>query len=183
MAWRALVTPWRGCTIACQLAAFRDLYGRDPDFVDGHQHVHALPGLRRLVLDLVEGETAGRPWLRDPADEFARIARRPCVRKAVAVASLAAGFGRSARERGLRTNLGFSGFSDFGEDAAEMVGGAFRVPGPAHLAMCHPGYVDDDLRALDPVVGSRERELAYLASDAAASVTGASLIVDRGTLW
>jgi meso-butanediol dehydrogenase/(S,S)-butanediol dehydrogenase/diacetyl reductase len=25
--------------------------------------------------------------------------------------------------------------------------------------------------------------IAYLASDAAASVTGASLVVDRGTLW
>jgi predicted glycoside hydrolase/deacetylase ChbG (UPF0249 family) len=32
--------------------------------------------------------------------------------------------------------------------------------------MCHPGYVDDELRALDPALESREAELAYLASDA-----------------
>ena len=32
--------------------------------------------------------------------------------------------------------------------------------------MCHPGYVDDALRRLDPVVESRERELAFLTSTA-----------------
>ena len=30
--------------------------------------------------------------------------------------------------------------------------------------MCHPGYVDDALRRLDPVVDSRERELGFLLS-------------------
>jgi predicted glycoside hydrolase/deacetylase ChbG (UPF0249 family) len=32
--------------------------------------------------------------------------------------------------------------------------------------MCHPGYVDDELRALDPAVESRVAELEYLKSDA-----------------
>jgi predicted glycoside hydrolase/deacetylase ChbG (UPF0249 family) len=31
--------------------------------------------------------------------------------------------------------------------------------------MCHPGYVDDELRALDPAVESRVEELNYLKSD------------------
>ncbi len=31
--------------------------------------------------------------------------------------------------------------------------------------MCHPGEIDDGLRALDPVVASRPLELAYLGSD------------------
>ena len=30
--------------------------------------------------------------------------------------------------------------------------------------MCHPGRVDDDLRALDPVTVTREQELAFLLS-------------------
>ena len=31
--------------------------------------------------------------------------------------------------------------------------------------------------------GHISEAIAYLASDAAASVTGAALVVDRGTLW
>jgi len=32
--------------------------------------------------------------------------------------------------------------------------------------MCHPGFVDDILISLDPLTGQREREYAFLASDA-----------------
>ena len=33
------------------------------------------------------------------------------------------------------------------------------------LIMCHPGFVDDTLRDLDPLTDQREREYAYLAGD------------------
>ena len=32
--------------------------------------------------------------------------------------------------------------------------------------MCHPGFVDAELRRLDPLTTLREREHAFLASDA-----------------
>jgi chitin disaccharide deacetylase len=32
--------------------------------------------------------------------------------------------------------------------------------------MCHPGFVDQTLIGLDPLTDQREREHAYLASDA-----------------
>jgi predicted glycoside hydrolase/deacetylase ChbG (UPF0249 family) len=31
--------------------------------------------------------------------------------------------------------------------------------------MCHPGFVDDTLRRLDPLTTLREREYAYLAGE------------------
>ena len=34
-----------------QFARFDELFGAPPDFVDGHEHVHQFPLLRRLVLD------------------------------------------------------------------------------------------------------------------------------------
>ncbi len=34
------------------------------------------------------------------------------------------------------------------------------------LVMCHPGYVDDTLIALDPLTDQRKTEYDYLASDA-----------------
>ncbi|MFJ5370102.1 hypothetical protein ACIPIA_12840, partial [Bosea sp. CER48] len=35
-------------------------------------------------------------------------------------------------------------------------------PGAAHLVMCHPGFVDDELVRLDPVTATRPVEHAAL---------------------
>ncbi|HEY5798265.1 MAG TPA: hypothetical protein VIU82_24950, partial [Bosea sp. (in: a-proteobacteria)] len=37
-------------------------------------------------------------------------------------------------------------------------------PGPAHLVMCHPGFIDDELARLDPVIATRPIEHAALAA-------------------
>lgn len=152
--------------VARQLDAFEQRLGRAPDFVDGHQHVHVLPGIRRAVLDAVETRyPAGAVYLRDPSDSLAAIrARGVAVGKALIVAGLAAGLGRAAARRGIPTNRGFSGFSAF-DDRRDFAGDLARFliqPGPAHLVMCHPGYVDDELAALDPVVATRPLEHAAL---------------------
>ncbi|WP_407519829.1 ChbG/HpnK family deacetylase [Methylobacterium oryzisoli] len=151
-----------------QLDAFAQALGRAPDFLDGHQHVHVLPGVRGAVLAALAARgLAGRVWLRDPGDRLPAILARPASPKALLVRSLAAGFRAAAAQAGFSTNRGFSGFSDFGpgEGFAAAFERAFAALGPAPLVMCHPGHVDEELRALDPVVASRPAELAYLASD------------------
>jgi len=159
--------------IGRQFDAFADAFGRAPDFVDGHQHVHALPRVRRaLFAALRRRGCAGSLWLRDPSDRLSAIARRGvAAAKAVQVRALAAGFRRSARRAGFRVNEGFSGFSPF---EASAVGAtfesAFRYLGPRPVVMCHPGYPDEDLRRLDPVVEVRRDEFDYLASDAFAEL-------------
>ena len=40
------------------------------------------------------------------------------------------------------------------------------------LVMCHPGFVDETLESLDPLTTQREREYAYLASDAFPGIAG-----------
>ena len=63
--------------IGRQLDAFEDRLGRPPDFIDGHQHVHVLPGVRRGLLDAVASRyAAGSVYLRDPADSAAAIRAR-----------------------------------------------------------------------------------------------------------
>ena len=156
--------------IARQLDAFAAAFGRPPDFIDGHQHVHALPGVRGALFAALDARRlGGRLWLRDSADGIARIlARGVEPAKASAVAILAWGFGRQARARGFATNAGFAGFSafdparDYGRDFARYL----QAPGPRHLVMCHPGRVDAELAALDPVTTAREAELAFLLSPA-----------------
>jgi chitin disaccharide deacetylase len=64
-----------------QLDRFTAGTGFPPDFIDGHQHVHALPRVRRALLEVVSARFSGpRPLIRDPADTFAAIAgRAACV--------------------------------------------------------------------------------------------------------
>lgn len=157
--------------IGRQIDAFAQAMGRAPDFVDGHRHVHVLPGVRAALFNALaqRAEPGRRPWLRDPFDTPARIAARGiCAAKAQIVAGLAAGFGRAARARGFHVNRGFSGFSDF--DPSRSFAADFRryliAPGPRHLVMCHPGRVDAELERLDPVVTTRPLELAYFSSEA-----------------
>ena len=154
--------------IGRQIDSFEEAFGDAPAFVDGHQHVHVLPGIRpALIQALTARGYAGRVWLRDPSDRATAILRRPIGRsKALIVKSLARGFARSAHAAGFRTNAGFSGFAplDLSVPAARVFEEAFSKLGTHPLVMCHPGYVDDDLRALDPALESRVEELNYLKS-------------------
>jgi predicted glycoside hydrolase/deacetylase ChbG (UPF0249 family) len=152
--------------ISRQLERFETELGYPPDFVDGHQHVHALPGLRTAVVCALRQRYAGRrPLVRDPVDRpVAIIARRVAAMKSLTLAALAAGFGAMARKSGFQTNHGFSGVSTFDESVpyGRELDRFFAYPGPRHLVMCHPGHPDAELARLDPVVGRRKAELETL---------------------
>jgi chitin disaccharide deacetylase len=158
--------------IRAQIDAFEQAMGRGPDFIDGHQHAHGLPGIRDLLLAEAATRYAareGRPWLRDSADRAFRIIRRGAhTRKAFAVSFVSAGFGKAARAAGFQTNDGFAGFSAFDPlaDLTADMASYLTSPGARHLVMIHPGEVDDELRGLDPAVESRAAEQAFLLSDA-----------------
>jgi len=151
-----------------QLDAFEQALGRAPDFVDGHQHVHVLPGIRGAVLASVARRyPAGSVYLRDPSDRAAAIrARGVAVGKALVISGLGFGMRRAAARRGIPVNRGFSGVSPFdpARDLASDLARFLVGPGPAHLVMCHPGFIDDELRMLDPVVATRPLEHAALAT-------------------
>jgi chitin disaccharide deacetylase len=109
----------------------------------------------------------GSVYLRDPADSPLAIrARGVAVAKALVIAGLALGFGQGARRAGIPVNRGFSGVAPF--DPARDFGADLRRflirPGPAHLVMCHPGFIDDELARIDPVIATRPLEHAVLAA-------------------
>lgn len=144
--------------IAAQFARFAAVTGRPADFVDGHQHVHHLRGVRSLVLAETK-RSAPDAWLRDCADSVAGILTRPFVSKAVGSAWRGRGFRAAAHRAGLPTNDGFAGHYDFGEDFAGLFPRFLRRPGEHHLVMVHPGA--DDLPG-DQIGAARVREAAFL---------------------
>jgi predicted glycoside hydrolase/deacetylase ChbG (UPF0249 family) len=167
--------------IARQIDSFAQYFGRLPDYVDGHQHVHALPGIRDALLRILTEQglagqgLAGRLWLRDPGDRLQAIIARPLRRKALAVAALTAGFASRAAACSFALNEGFAGFSGFDprRDYTEIFVASLRSPGPRHLVMCHPGHSDEALARLDPATSSRDAELAFLLSPAFPQVLAA----------
>ena len=153
-----------------QLDAFEERVGFAPDHIDGHEHVHVLWGIRGPLFDVLERRYPGaKPLVRDPWDRWRAIRTRGLARtKAAAVAALALGFGAGARQRGLPTNEGFSGFSNFDvkEPYAQELERALVEPGPRHIVMCHPGHPDAELAGIDPVVERRRMEYETLMRDA-----------------
>lgn len=149
-----------------QIARFEGACGFPPDFIDGHQHVHALPRVRRALIEVIGRRYRDhRPLIRDPEDKPAAILKRQAVpHKAFAINVLSRGFGQKIRAAGFPTNLGFSGVSAFDLDTPfeNELASFFTIRGPRHLVMCHPGYPDAELAELDPVVERRHQELDAL---------------------
>jgi predicted glycoside hydrolase/deacetylase ChbG (UPF0249 family) len=152
-----------------QLDRFEDAWGSSPDYIDGHQHVHVLPGVREPLLDEIERRyPRGSVWLRNCAESPSRAwARRVAVGKAWLLFVLGRRFAVMARERGHAVNDGFSGLHDFSERVPfrQLMQAFLSNLGPRPLIHVHPGHVDAELIAIDPLTTPRESEFAYLASD------------------
>lgn len=155
-----------GAEIERQLDRFEDHFGRGPDFVDGHQHVHQLPVVREALAARLAGTGA---YVRLCAEPTARILRRGvAVPKALLIARLGGGLARLARRAGIPHNRGFSGVYDLSgkEPFAPLMERFVTGIRPGALVMCHPGFPDAELAAVDPVTTPRRAEHDYLAGDA-----------------
>ena len=142
-----------------------------PDLVDGHQHIHVVPGIREVVLEtLARRYPMLPPLVRDPSDRWEAIAARPSAKsKAALVAMLALGFAAAARRRGLPINQGFSGFSKFDLSVpyASELAEALKHLGARPIVMCHPGHPDAEPAHGDPVAARRRMEYDALMADRA----------------
>ncbi|HEY4143182.1 MAG TPA: ChbG/HpnK family deacetylase [Pseudolabrys sp.] len=150
--------------IAIQLEAFRQIFGTLPDFVDGHQHVQLFPQVRDAFIKTV-AEIAPNAWVRQCGR--ANSLRRLHDRKALVLDILSMAFRRRSERQGLATNPAFAGAYDFSPKAkfAKIFPRFLTGLPDGGLIMCHPGFVDTQLQALDPLTTLREHEFAYFNSD------------------
>jgi len=148
--------------VHAQLRAFIHAVGVPPRFIDGHQHVHHLPGLRDSILDMAE-----------------HVQPLPALRSTGRLVGPGAGFkrwmiertGGRALEAGLKQrvlahNPALLGAYDFVDTD---YGGLMRrwlqvLPPEGGLLFCHPGVRDPD-DPPDVIAAARTRELAYLGSN------------------
>ena len=152
--------------IATQLKAFVTAFGRAPDFVDGHQHVHLFPQVREPLLEMVK-EVAPQAWVRQ-CGRVSALSRRPLGPQGAAARRAEPHVpARAPPHRASRTNPAFAGTYDFNTASADDFASGFpafsRDCRPHSVVMCHPGFVDAELKRLDPLTALRESEYAYFA--------------------
>lgn len=154
--------------IRYQITEFANAIGELPTFIDGHQHVHALPIIRDALFDSIKMiSPEWRPWLRNPAEtSSAIITRGEAVRKSLVISTLSYGLKPLADAQGFPTNDSFSGVTDFNlkRNLSDAFTNYLKRPGRQHLVMCHPGFSGDQLRMIDPVVEMRDFEFEFLMS-------------------
>jgi hypothetical protein len=158
--------------VHAQLDAFEQAMGRPPAFVDGHQHVHQLPGVRDVLLNaLAQRARLPAPWLRcgrpAPRPRGALEAGWGHRLKPLVIGGLGAeGLALRAHRQGLQTNRRLLGVYDFQGGAARYqrcLSDWLAVAAEGDLLMCHP--------ACSPIPGevlgaARQAEFEVLAGDA-----------------
>jgi chitin disaccharide deacetylase len=148
-----------------QLAAFSELFGRAPDFVDGHQHAQLFPQIRDAFLTAVK-EAAPKAWVRQ-CGRAQPLAERLGSPKALVLDVLSAQFRSRAGRAELAFNPGFAGAYDFSRpsDFGALMQQFLDSLPENGVVMCHPGLVDEVLVSLDPLTDQREREYAFLGGE------------------
>jgi predicted glycoside hydrolase/deacetylase ChbG (UPF0249 family) len=163
-----------------QLDSFLDGFGRMPDFIDGHHHVHQLPVVREVLVDAVlDREPKSLPWLRIclPADGDEDYKAR--VIGMLGADSLA----ELARQEGFpasRCLVGVYGFNLQRPAYLAKVRQWLEAGCDGSVFMCHPST---RASAKDPIGAARRVELGVLAGEAYVEAVGrAGVIVSRGTV-
>ena len=158
-----------------QIQKVRDV-GIEPTHLDGHRHVHMLPGLFEIVLRLAKKhgiaavrisheESSLRAALSSGAKQKGTVVMRQGV-QARGLKMLARDAHEQAEHAGIAAADYFRGIAQTGELTREGIVRLLEIlPEGTTELMCHPGYVDADLaRSATRLQGSRQTEVDILTN-------------------
>ena len=149
--------------------------GIEPTHLDGHKHVHMLPGLFEIALRLAKRHGIAAIRVSHEASSLraalsAGEAKAAVVLKQGVQARGLKLLARDAREQAERAGVStadyFCGMAQTGELTKEGVARLLRtLPEGTTELMCHPGYADEALRkTATRLQASREKELEILTA-------------------
>jgi hopanoid biosynthesis associated protein HpnK len=159
---------WEG-----QICKVRDA-GVPVTHLDGHKHVHMLPGLFEIALRLAKRHRIGAirvsheaSYLRTALSAGRELRASTVLKQGVQARGLKL-LARDARDKaeraGITTADYFCGIAQTGNLTKKGLARLLRsLPEGTTELMCHPGYVDEQLRATATrLQGSREKEVEIL---------------------
>ncbi len=150
--------------IKLQLDRFEDTMSRPPAFIDGHCHVHQLPGVREaLMAELNSRYRAEPPWLRSTAPAHAHSVPRSKADVIHAIGGKA--LLRKARRHHLPVSRRLLGVYDFDSpvDYGAALAQWLRISQTGDVLMCHPSAGDSPAA---PHGAARRREFLALRNTA-----------------
>ena len=154
--------------INSQLDIFEEFVGVKPNFIDGHQHIHQLPKISNIILNVLEDRYNGDlPCIRNTYETNLRIFRRNiCLTKTYLLSFYGYFFKKKLNKKNFQTNNGFSGIYNFSDKTnyRNIFRKFIKYINNNHLLMVHPGVSDDTLEKIDPVTKTRDIEREFLLS-------------------
>ncbi|HLL56113.1 MAG TPA: ChbG/HpnK family deacetylase [Myxococcaceae bacterium] len=144
-----------------QLQRLRDL-GAEPDHLDGHQHLHLLPGIAAVVGRIARDHGLPVRWPRELPEPSWLRRPGPALKTAI-LAGLS--FATSATvPRGVRRVRGWGVYDAGGLSEARLLHLLDRLPPGDHELGCHPGHAPSDVPEEPGWRYGWELELAALCS-------------------
>lgn len=159
--------------IELQWNRFTEVLGREPAFIDGHQHVHQLPIVRDALFSVI----AKKGWGMQP-ENWLRICHTNHWRgfKAMVISSLGANRTKEMATRlGIKTNSDFAGVYNFKQDndlEKLWLNWLNNLSGNMPAIMCHVAKANIKKQRnhshtihLDSIFEARVKEYNWLMSD------------------
>jgi predicted glycoside hydrolase/deacetylase ChbG (UPF0249 family) len=155
--------------INLQLDKFEKTLGFRPDFIDGHHHIHQLPLIRNIIINIIKKRyPSNYPWIRNSNENFFRIfKRKTSIIKSIFLSVMGKKIKKLAKRNSIKTNNGFSGIYNFSidQDYGKLFKNFINDINSDHLIMVHPGENDEILSNIDSANKSRNLEFNYLISE------------------
>ncbi len=165
--------------IESQIARFEKIVGQKPGFMDGHQHAHILPFIRRNVLKSAKNHLSPSGWVRSCCEGQHRFEN--CFKASLKqnlLAFLSHDFKNVLIKEKIKSNDFFHGINNFSR--SESYPALFRqwlakakTQKGKQLIMCHPARGIEKLlktecykAAADPIGERRLDEFSYFSSSA-----------------
>lgn len=166
-----------------QISIFEDALGYSPHFIDGHQHVHHLPVIRKVVCEVMTQRFAKKnTYLRCCYESFRNIfSRGVSVGRALAFSLYGKRLSALALRYGIPFNHGFSGVYDFTNRVPyeDLFRKFLKNATSGTLILCHPGAGVTEGWA-DLIASQREVEYKFFSSDAFVStLRDAGVVLSR----
>jgi predicted glycoside hydrolase/deacetylase ChbG (UPF0249 family) len=151
-----------------QLECFMQTMGRDPDFIDGHQHVHHLPIVRAVLLNIyLDYFPNKQPYVRISTNRMIQVLGDVTAFPKAPIIALTGALALRRRLKKLKIphNQSFAGIYPFTQAANYRWYFQRFLSGisAGGLIMCHPGLPSQ--AHADPLSASRFHEYRYLMSD------------------
>jgi predicted glycoside hydrolase/deacetylase ChbG (UPF0249 family) len=154
--------------IVHQLSLYEEVLGEAPQFIDGHQHVHQLPGIRAELLACLKrryGHQAQRVKIR-----FCEPACWRGLEAALVGATGAKSLKRLASTDGFTGNTDFAGVYSFAKGSplnSHWRSWLLTLAGAEPMIICHPATVAGETPAVpDKIAEARKAEYEWLKSEA-----------------